>query len=189
MEDNIYLIVGLGNPGKNYVGTRHNVGYGVVDILADKYNINMNKEKFKSYYGQINMFGKKCIFLKPLTYMNLSGEAVGKFYDYFEIDIEDILIIYDDLDTKTANFKLKAKGSSGGHNGIKSIISHLGTEKFNRLKIGIDRPIPPMKVVDYVLGRFSKDEMSEIEKIYSKSVNCIDDFSKLSFVDLMNKYN
>ena len=121
--------------------------------------------------------------------MNLSGEAVGKFYDYFEIDIEDILIIYDDLDTKTANFKLKAKGSSGGHNGIKSIISHLGTEKFNRLKIGIDRPTPPMKVVDYVLGRFSKDEMSEIEKIYSKSVNCIEDFSKMSFVDLMNKYN
>ena len=120
---------------------------------------------------------------------SILNDFENETYLYPEIDIEDILVIYDDLDTKTANFKLKAKGSSGGHNGIKSIISHLGTEKFNRLKIGIDRPTPPMKVVDYVLGRFSKDEMTEIEKIYSKSINCIEDFSKMSFVDLMNKYN
>ena len=159
------LIVGLGNPGKQYENTRHNIGFMILDELAKSWGVSFDKN------------------------MNLSGEALRKFYDYFEIDIEDILVIYDDLDTKTANFKLKAKGSSGGHNGIKSIISHLGTEKFNRLKIGIDRPTPPMKVVDYVLGRFSKDEMVEIEKIYSKSINCIEDFSKMNFVELMNKYN
>ena len=133
--------------------------------------------------------GEKYLLVKPTTYMNLSGEALRKFYDYFEIDIDDILVIYDDLDTITSKFQLKANGRSGGHNGIQSIISHLGTEKFNRLKIGIDRPTPPMKVVDYVLGRFSKDEMVEIEKIYSKSINCIEDFSKMNFVELMNKYN
>lgn len=183
------LIVGLGNPGKQYENTRHNIGFMVLDELAKSWNVSFDKTKFNAEYAIAYHGGIKYLLIKPTTYMNLSGEAVGKFYDYFEIDIEDILVIYDDLDTKTANFKLKSKGSSGGHNGIKSIISHLGTEKFNRLKIGIDRPTPPMKVVDYVLGRFSKDEMSEIEKIYSKSINCIEDFSKMSFVDLMNKYN
>ena len=183
-----FLICGLGNPGDEYQDTRHNTGFMVLDAFAKASNIHFEDKRY-GFIAETTLKGRKLILLKPTTYMNLSGEAVGKFYDYFELDIEDILVIYDDLDTKTANFKLKAKGSSGGHNGIKSIISHLGTEKFNRLKIGIDRPTPPMKVVDYVLGRFSKDEMSEIEKIYSKSINCIEDFSKMSFVDLMNKYN
>jgi aminoacyl-tRNA hydrolase len=183
------LIVGLGNPGKQYENTRHNIGFMILDELAKSWGVSFDKNKFNAEYAITHYNGEKYILVKPTTYMNLSGEALRKFYDYFEIDIEDILVIYDDLDTKTANFKLKAKGSSGGHNGIKSIISHLGTEKFNRLKIGIDRPTPPMKVVDYVLGRFSKDEMVEIEKIYSKSINCIEDFSKMNFVELMNKYN
>ncbi|MBF0848103.1 aminoacyl-tRNA hydrolase, partial [Streptococcus danieliae] len=125
----------------------------------------------------------------PLTYMNLSGESVRKFYDYFDLEIEDILVIYDDLDTKTANFRLRNRGSSGGHNGIKSIISNFSTEKFSRLKIGIDRPKNGISVSNYVLGKFSKEEMEKIQTIYLKSVNCIEDFSKLSFIDLMNKYN
>lgn len=183
------LIVGLGNPGKNYENTRHNIGFMIVDEFAKKYNVKFDKTKFKSLYTELYIGTEKYILLKPQTYMNLSGEAVGQFFDYFNLDLEDILIIYDDLDTKTANFKLKAKGSSGGHNGIKSIISHIGGQNFNRLKIGIDRPQPPMKIVDYVLGKFNKQEMQEIENIYDKSINCIEDFSKMSFVELMNKYN
>ncbi|MGX7111728.1 aminoacyl-tRNA hydrolase [Gemella cuniculi] len=183
------LIIGLGNPGKQYENTRHNIGFMILDELAKNWNVNFDKNKFNADYAVTYYSGIKYLLIKPTTYMNLSGEAVRKFYDYFEINMEDVLVIYDDLDTKTANFKLKAKGSSGGHNGIKSIINHLGTEKFNRLKIGINRPIPPMKVVDYVLGKFSKEEMGKIEKIYGKSINCIEDFSKLSFVELMNKYN
>lgn len=183
------MIVGLGNPGKEYENTRHNIGFMIVDEFAKKMNTSFDKEKFNSEYAVAYVEGEKYLLVKPQTYMNLSGEAVRKFYDYFDIDIEDILIIYDDLDTITANFRLRNRGSSGGHNGIKSIISHLSTEKFNRLKIGIDRPKNGMKVTDYVLGRFSNDEMIKLQEIYSKSTDCIEDFSKLSFVELMNKYN
>ncbi|AME09251.1 MULTISPECIES: aminoacyl-tRNA hydrolase [Gemella] len=183
------LIVGLGNPGKQYANTRHNIGFMILDELAKNWGVSFDKNKFNADYTVAYYNGIRYLLIKPTTYMNLSGEALRKFYDYFEIDIDDILVVYDDLDTKTASFKLKAKGSSGGHNGIKSIISHLGTENFNRLKIGIDRPTPPMKVVDYVLGKFSKEEMNEIEKIYKKSIDAIEDFSKMNIVELMNKYN
>ncbi|ERK56099.1 aminoacyl-tRNA hydrolase [Gemella bergeri ATCC 700627] len=183
------LIVGLGNPGKQYANTRHNIGFMILDELAKSWGISFDKNKFNADYTIAYYNGIRYLLIKPTTYMNLSGEALRKFYDYFEINIDDILVVYDDLDTKTASFRLKAKGSSGGHNGIKSIISHLGTENFNRLKIGIDRPTPPMKVVDYVLGKFTKEEMNEIEKIYKKSINAIEDFSKMNIVELMNKYN
>lgn len=183
------MIVGLGNPGKEYQLTRHNIGFMILDEFAKKHGVSFDKTKFNAEYAMLNISGEKYILIKPTTYMNLSGEAVRKFYDYFDIELEDILIIYDDLDTKTANFRLRSKGSSGGHNGIKSIISHLSTEKFNRLKIGIDRPKNGMKVSDYVLSRFSKDEMLEIEQVYSKCTSCIEDFSKLSFIDLMCRYN
>lgn len=183
------MIVGLGNPGKEYENTRHNLGFMLLDEFVRKYNVSFDKEKFNSDYAMFSVNGEKYLLIKPKTYMNLSGEAVRKFYDYFNIDIEDILVIYDDLDTKTANFRLRNRGSSGGHNGIKSIIAHLSTEKFNRLKIGIDRPTNGMKVSDYVLGRFSKEEIIELEKIYANSNECIEDFSKMSFIDLMNKYN
>lgn len=183
------MIVGLGNPGKNYEKTRHNVGFIIIDEFAKKNNMTFDKNKFNTDYSVGYIDGIKYLLIKPNTYMNLSGEAVRKFYDYFDIKIEDLLIIYDDLDTKTANLRLRNKGSSGGHNGIKSIMSHLNTENFNRLKIGIDRPKNKMKVSNYVLGNFSIDEMSEIESIYEKSCNCISDFSKMSFLNLMNKYN
>lgn len=183
------MIVGLGNPGKQYEDTRHNIGFKIIDNFAKENNEKVDKTKFNAEYAMFYINGMKYLLIKPTTYMNLSGEAVRKFVDYFNIDIDDMLIIYDDLDTKTANFRLRNRGSSGGHNGIKSIISHLGTEKFNRLKIGIDRPNNGMKISDYVLGKFSKEEEIELEKIYKKCNSCISDFSKLSFLDLMNKYN
>lgn len=183
------MIVGLGNPGNEYKNTRHNVGFMILDEFAKKNNINFDKKKFNADYGVGYINGIKYLLVKPTTYMNLSGEAIRKFYDYFDLELDDLLIIYDDLDTKTANFRLRNRGSSGGHNGIKSTINHLGTEKFNRLKIGIDRPINGMKVSDYVLGKFSKKEMNEIEAIYNKCCNCLEDFSKETFLNLMNKYN
>lgn len=183
------LIVGLGNPGKEYENTRHNVGFMVIDRLANEWNVKFDKTKFNADYTEYTHNFEKYILIKPTTYMNLSGESIRKFYDYYNVDLEDVLVIYDDLDTETAKFRLRSKGSSGGHNGIKSIISHLGTDKFYRLKLGIDRPKAPMSVVNYVLGRFSKEEMEKIDNIYDKCIKCVEDFSKLSFVELMNKYN
>lgn len=183
------LIIGLGNPGKQYEKTRHNIGFMLLDNFARKHNLEFNKNKFNGDYavGYVNQ--EKYILLKPQSYMNLSGEVLRKFKDYFDIDIQDILVIYDDLDTSTANFRLRGKGSSGGHNGIKNIISHLSTENFYRLKIGINRPSNGMKVTDYVLGNFSKQEFLDLETIYDKTNSCLEDFSTLSFIDLMNKYN
>lgn len=183
------MIVGLGNPGREYADTRHNIGFIILDEFVKKHNQKFDKTKFNAEYAMFYVDGIKYLFVKPQTYMNLSGEAVRKFYDYFSLEIEDMLIIYDDLDTKTANFRLRNRGSSGGHNGIKSIINHLGTEKFNRLKIGIDRPKNGMKVSDYVLGRFSKEEAELLINIMPKCISCIEDFSKKNFVELMNKYN
>lgn len=183
------MIVGLGNPGKKYENTRHNIGFNILDLFAKHCDVEFDKNKFNSEYCLFNFNGVKYLLIKPNTYMNLSGEAVRSFYDYFDIDIDDILIIYDDLDTKTANFRLRGKGGSGGHNGIKNIILHLGTEKFNRLKIGINRPKNKMSVVDYVLSKFSNDEILELNKINDKCIDCIKDFSSMTFVELMNKYN
>lgn len=183
------MLVGLGNPGREYENTRHNIGFMLVDEFVKKHNASFDKTKFNAEYAMFYVDGIKYLVIKPLTYMNLSGEAVRKFYDYFDLEIEDILVVYDDLDTKTSNFRLRQTGSSGGHNGIKSIISHLGTDKFYRLKIGIDRPKNGMKVTDYVLGRFSKEEMDEMLNVYPKCLNCFADFSKMDFINLMNKYN
>ncbi|MFP5493076.1 aminoacyl-tRNA hydrolase [Parvimonas sp. G1641] len=189
MEDNIYLIVGLGNPGKNYVGTRHNVGYGVVDILADKYNIIMNKEKFKSYYGQINMFGKKCIFLKPLTYMNLSGEAVIDAVNYFKIKPENIIVIVDDIDIPFGTVRIKKKGSAGTHNGLKSIIYHLETENFPRIRVSIGKCPSYMDLKDFVLSKFSSSEEKILKKELEISADAVEEIIKSDVDKTMCKFN
>lgn len=189
MEDNIYLIVGLGNPGKNYVGTRHNVGYGVVDILADKYNIIMNKEKFKSYYGQINMFGKKCIFLKPLTYMNLSGDAVIDAVNYFKIKPENIIVIVDDIDIPFGTVRIKKKGSAGTHNGLKSIIYHLETENFPRIRVSIGKCPSYMDLKDFVLSKFSSSEEKILKKELEISADAVEEIIKSDVDKTMCKFN
>lgn len=189
MEDNIYLIVGLGNPGKNYVGTRHNVGYGVVDILADKYNINMNKEKLKSYYGQINMFGKKCIFLKPLTYMNLSGEAVIDAVNYFKIKPENIIVIVDDIDIPFGTVRIKKKGSAGTHNGLKSIIYHLETENFPRIRVSVGKCPSYMDLKDFVLSKFSSSEEKILKKELEISADAVEEIIKSDVDKTMCKFN
>ncbi|WP_026092435.1 aminoacyl-tRNA hydrolase [Calidifontibacillus oryziterrae] len=182
-------IIGLGNPGKNYEKTRHNVGFMVIDELSKRWNIQLNKEKFKGLYGSGIFNGEKVILLKPLTYMNLSGEAIRPLLDYYDINTNDLIVIYDDLDLPTGKIRLRSKGSAGGHNGIKSTIQHLGTENFNRLRIGIDRPTNGMAITNYVLGAFSDDERSAIDHAINQACNACEKWLTVPFLEVMNQFN
>ncbi|MBO9131302.1 aminoacyl-tRNA hydrolase [Bacillus sp. 165] len=183
------LIVGLGNPGREYALTRHNIGFIAVDELAHRWGISLNQEKFKGLYGSGVINGEKVILLKPLTYMNLSGECIRPLMDYYKIDIEDLVVIYDDLDLPVGRLRLRMKGSAGGHNGIKSMIAHLGTQEFNRIRIGIDRPKNGMKVPDYVLGRFVEEEKMDVVQSIKKSADACEEWLKTPFLQVMNKFN
>lgn len=182
-------IVGLGNPGKNYEKTRHNVGFMVIDELCKRWNLPLNKEKFKGIYGMGTINGEKVILLKPLTYMNLSGESIRPLLEYYDIDEEDLIVIYDDLDLPTGKIRLRTKGSAGGHNGIKSTIEHLGTQNFNRLRIGIGRPTNGMKVTDYVLGMFSEEERPEVAAAIIQAADACEKWLSSSFLEVMNEFN
>ena len=157
------LIVGLGNPGREYEGTRHNCGFMVIDKLAEKLNVSVDQNKFKGLYVKFKYHGEDVILLKPQTYMNLSGESVSTLMQFFKIEIEDLLVIYDDLDMPVGKLRLRKTGSAGGHNGIKNIIAHLNSQDFKRIRVGIDRH-KYMKVVDYVLSRFTKEETDAINQ-------------------------
>ena len=182
------LIVGLGNPGKEYKNTRHNVGFDVVDEYLKKHNQNVNKSKFDGMYSELIINGEKVIFLEPQKYMNLSGEVVRKYVDYFKINIEDILVIQDDLDQELGKIKLKQNSSSGGHNGIKNIEMHLGTKNYKRLKIGISNN-KKIDTKDYVLGKLNSDDRKVLDEAIKTSVNIIDDYFNMNFDKLMNKDN
>jgi peptidyl-tRNA hydrolase, PTH1 family len=185
----VKLIIGLGNPGARFDGTRHNIGFEVIDKLSESLNIPMQQAKFKGMYGSNLVDGEKIYLLKPLTYMNLSGECVGPFMDYFQIPVDDILVVYDDLDTVPGKLRLRTKGSAGGHNGIKSLIAHLGTQEFKRIRFGIGRPTNQQPVPDYVLNRFSKEEQPDIEHGIERSVKACKAFMDTTFDKVMNQYN
>ena len=182
------LIVGLGNPGKEYENTRHNIGFIFIDNFAKSLNVNIDKKKFDGLYNEVNINNEKVILLKPQTYMNLSGESIIKFVNFYKINIEDILIINDDLDLDFGRIRLRMNGSSGGHNGLKNIILHLGTTDFKRLKVGISND-KNRDTKDYVLGKFSKEDKEILDKSYDICLNIIDDFFKMNFDLLMGKYN
>lgn len=183
------LIIGLGNPGKQYEYTRHNIGFEIIDALADKWNAPLTNSKFNGMYATVHRPEGKVILLKPLTYMNLSGECVRPLMDYFDIDIEDIIVIYDDLDLETGKLRLRQKGSAGGHNGIKSLIQHLGTQQFDRIRVGVSRPPAGMKVVDYVLSKFSKEDAPIVQQAIDKSVAAVEQSLTKKFIDVMNEFN
>ena len=183
------LIIGLGNPGKQYENTRHNVGFHVIDYLADKWNAPLNQTKFNGMYATVHRPEGKVMLLKPLTYMNLSGECVRPMMDYFDIDVDDIVVIYDDLDLETGKLRLRGKGSAGGHNGIKSLIQHLGTQEFNRIRVGVNRPPAGMKVADYVLSNFTKEDAPSVKDAVVKSADAVEMFLNKSFLEVMNKFN
>ncbi len=179
------LIVGLGNPDKEYDKTRHNVGFMVIDSYLGSVNWS---NKFNALYCEKVINGEKIIFVKPLTYMNNSGNAVGEFVRYFNIDNKDILVIQDDLDLNVGDYKLKMHSSSGGHNGIKSIIASLGNQDFPRLKVGIGS-VKKDEVIDYVLGKFSKSELEVLNELFNTFDKIINSFINEGIDKTMNVYN
>lgn len=183
------LIVGLGNPGKQYERSRHNVGFDTIDELSRLFNINIDQLKFKGVYGIGFVGTEKVLLLKPLTYMNLSGESIRAVMDFYDIDSEDLLVIYDDLDIPVGKMRLRQKGSAGGHNGIKSTIAHIGTQEFNRIRIGVDRPQNGMSVSNYVLGRFTPEEQPIIDEVIKKSAAACESWITKPFLQVMNDFN
>ena len=184
------LVVGLGNPGLKYENTRHNIGWMALDHYAKKNNIEMHLEpEFQGILGKALINGEKIIFLKPVTFMNLSGESVIKVLNYFKIDVEDMLVIADDLDSTFGRVRLRAKGSSGGHNGHKNIALHTHTENYKRIKIGIGRD-EHINTVDWVLKKFTKDEISFLAPVLDKVAHAIDDFVRgVDFEAIASKYS
>ena len=183
------LIAGLGNPGRSYNHTRHNIGFEVVDCLADRNGVPLTKTKFNGLYSIIHHNGEKILIVKPLTYMNLSGDCIRPMMDYFEIKQEDLLVIYDDLDLPVGKIRLRQKGSAGGHNGIKSMIAHLGSQEFNRIRVGINRPPVGMTVPDYVLGKFSKEEWRDMKMVIDKCTDACEAWFEKPFLEVMNQFN
>ncbi len=182
------LIVGLGNHGEDYKNTRHNIGYIILDKVAEDLEIEINKKKFAGLYGEKKINEEKVILLKPQKYMNLSGEVIKKYVDYFKIEPENILVINDDLDINVGNYKIKASGGSAGHKGLKNIEQNINTKEYGRLKIGISNN----KVIDsrsYVLGLFSPEEKTRLKEVIAKSKDIIKDFIIFDISKIMNDYN
>ncbi|GAA0320762.1 aminoacyl-tRNA hydrolase [Bacillus carboniphilus] len=183
------LIVGLGNPGQQYDKTRHNIGFEVVDQLAEQLQTPLNQQKHKGLLGKGTYKGESFILLKPLTYMNLSGESVSEVCQFYKIEPSDIVVLYDDLDLPVGKIRLRQKGSAGGHNGIKSMIQHLGTTEFNRVRIGIDRPEPGIPVPNYVLGKFRPEEQEEMKQVIKTCADACEVWLTKPFIQVMNEYN
>lgn len=162
----MYLIAGLGNPTREYEKTRHNVGFEAIDILADKAGTTVAEKKHKALYGKGFLGGQKVILAKPQTYMNLSGESIREIADFYKIEPENIIILCDDINLPEGQLRIRLKGSAGGHNGLKNIISHLGTQEFPRIRIGVGEKPRGMDLADYVLGRFPKEQQALMEQAY-----------------------
>lgn len=182
------LIVGLGNPGKEYENTRHNVGFMIIDNFAHFHGVNIDKLKFNGNYAEIFVNNEKVILLKPLSYMNLSGEVVRRYVDYFNIDMDDILVISDDLALPISSYRLRLFGSCGGHNGLRNIENMLGSNKFKRFRVGISND-KRFDTKDYVLGKFSFSEKALLDDVLPISVNILNDFCSVEFEKVMSKYN
>lgn len=183
------LIVGLGNPGEKYAATRHNVGFWVIDHLAERWQIPVKQSKWKGLTGSGRVMGERVVLLKPMTYMNLSGESVRPAWDWLKCDIEDLAVICDDLDLPLGQLRLRKKGSSGGHRGLQSLIAHLGTHEFKRIRIGIGRPEKQMPVTDYVLSPFTREEQPLIEEAVEKAAEAVHHWVVSTFDEAMNRFN
>lgn len=186
----MFIIAGLGNPTKEYEGTRHNVGFDVIDRLSEKYNIAVDTKKHRAFIGKGMIAGQKAILAKPQTYMNLSGESIRSLLDYYKVDEEhELLVIYDDVSLGVGQLRIRAKGSAGGHNGIKNIIAHLGGQVFPRIKIGVGEKPPKYDLADYVLGHFSKAEKILMDEGYDNAVRAVEMIVSGDIEGAMNEYN
>lgn len=183
------IIVGLGNPTREYEGTRHNVGFSVITEISDEYNIPVDTKKHKALIGKGVIEGEKVILAMPQTYMNLSGESVREILDFYKCDNTDLLVIYDDISLDVGKLRLRAKGSAGGHNGIKNIIAHLGTDQFDRIKVGVGEKPKHMDLADYVLGRFNKDELPIMRESCKKACKAAVTVITDGLDKAMNTYN
>ncbi|MDO5381888.1 MAG: aminoacyl-tRNA hydrolase [Eubacteriales bacterium] len=185
----MYIIVGLGNPGKEYCGTRHNAGFSCIDHIADKYNISVDTSKHKGLIGKGIINGNKVILVKPMTYMNNSGECVREVMDYYKADIEDLIVIFDDISLAPGKLRLRPKGSAGGHNGIKSIISHMGSENFKRIKYGVGDKPKGWDLADWVLGRFPSEEFPVLREANDKVCEAVECIITEGIESGMNRFN
>jgi len=185
----MYLIVGLGNPESEYAKTRHNMGFCVINKLANQFQIDMTKTKFNSLYGTGIINGEKVVLLKPQTYMNLSGEAVKAFWDYYKLNLEDLVVIYDDIEIEKGIIRIRKKGSSGNHNGMKSIISNLQSEEFTRIRVGIGKPEHSNDIINYVIGKISDEEQERLEPGIEMAKEATIELIKSGVDIAMNKFN
>ncbi len=186
----MFLIAGLGNPGRKYEKTRHNMGFDVVDELIDRYRIPQGGIGHKAMYGKGIIAGEKVMLAKPLTYMNLSGESIREFVNYYKIDPEtELLVIYDDIDLEPGQIRIRKKGSAGGHNGIKSIIGQLGTQNFYRIKVGVGAKPSGWDLADHVLGHFSSQERELVDEAVKKAADAVETILEKGIDAAMNQYN
>lgn len=186
----MFIIAGLGNPTKQYEGTRHNVGFEVIDRISEKYNIDVDAKKHRTLIGKGIIQGQKVILAKPQTYMNLSGESVRSLLDYYKVDEEhELIVIYDDISLDVGQLRIRAKGSAGGHNGMKNIIAHLGSQVFPRIKVGVGEKPAKYDLADYVLGHFSKGEAKLMDEGYDHAVHAVELIVSGQINEAMNEYN
>lgn len=185
----MYLIVGLGNPEPEYSKTRHNMGFDVINKIAKKYEIELTRTKFNGVYGSGIIEGQKVILLKPQTYMNLSGQSIKPFIDFYKIPLENVLVIYDDMDVKIGEIKIRKKGGSGSHNGAKSVVHELTSEEFPRIRVGIGKPIDEYDAIDYVIGKLEDEVYKKLEAGIDKAANAIVEYLNNGIDIAMNKFN
>ncbi|MGN0317185.1 MAG: aminoacyl-tRNA hydrolase [Lachnospira sp.] len=185
----MYIIAGLGNPGSEYVGTRHNAGFAVIDELADKYNISVDTAKHKGLIGKGVIEGQKVILVKPMTYMNKSGECIRELMDYYKADIDELIVVFDDISLIPGKLRVRAKGSAGGHNGIKSIIAYLGSDEFKRIKFGVGDKPKGWDLADWVLGHFKQEDDKDINDGRKKACEAVVCIMNEGVESAMNKFN
>jgi len=185
----MYLIIGLGNPESDYAKTRHNMGFNVINKISEKFNIEVNKSKFKALYGTGTINGEKVILIKPQTYMNLSGDAVQEFVNFYKVDLENVLIIYDDIDTEPGKIRIRKTGGPGTHNGMKSVVSSLNSENFPRVRVGIGMPEYKDDLINYVIGYIPENQLEILQKGVDMATEAVEDILKNGIDNAMNKFN
>ena len=185
-----HIVVGLGNPGKEYTYNRHNAGFMCMDVICDKYRARIDKSKFKALVGECSIAGKHVLLMKPQTYMNNSGEAIREAADFYNVPADNIIVIFDDISIGVGKLRIRRKGSAGGHNGIKSIIAHLSTSEFPRIKLGVgEKPSPEYDLVNWVLGNIPEADRKAMSEAYSKAADALEEMLSGDMDRAMNKYN
>lgn len=191
-KDSVYdmLLIGLGNPGTQYIGTRHNAGFDVVDLFCEKHSVSLTKNKFKALYGDGNVAGKRVLVMKPQTFMNLSGEAVSALVNFYKIPLDNILVVSDDISLAPGKMRIRKSGSAGGQNGLKNIIEHLSTNEFARIKMGVgDRPDRDSDLVNWVLGKMNEQDNKLFTSAKENAVKAIETILRDGVESAMNRYN